>query len=697
MSFLHSRRLRYLAAITFVFFAAFVLARTLFLVGWYGLDRAASAERDALLATLGIGVRFDLRLALLVMLPVAAIALLPRWNVATAAPVRWFARAYLVLATAVLLAVYALDFGHYDYLGVRLNGTVLGFAEDAQISRDMLWQSYPLVGIVGAWLAAVAMVAVSLFAIERATLGRHAVRIGAPSRVFGAALACVLVFFGLMGRVSNINPESPYPLRWSDAYFSGDPGLAALGLNPVIYLFDTLRVPAGRGFDMRAVRDVYPVVAHYLGVDEPDADALRYERLIPMQPHRLQIERPPNVVFIMLESLGASRVGAYGTPLGQTPELDAIAADSWFFERFYVPVSGTAKTVWATFTGIPDVSRRTATRNPMIASQRSVLSAFEGYRKLYMIGGSASWANMNALVRQTIPGIELYEEGYWRSPSVDVWGISDLNLFKESNEILRRIPPEQPFFAFVQTAGNHRPFTIPRDSDDFAAVERPLAEIQHYGFRSVEQFNAVRLLDYSVGRFMQMARDGGWFDNTLFVFFGDHNNRITSLPHFPPAYEQLNLESLHVPHMIYAPALLQPRVIAEVVSLVDVLPTIAGLVGLPYLNATMGRDFQLGTPEGERAVPVILREGSHPIYGMLTRDFLVQMNYDGSHPTLHDLASSTPLDDVAALHPEEFERLRTLAFSVYETAHFMLFHNVDRGSPLPSTADVRDAVNPGRR
>jgi phosphoglycerol transferase MdoB-like AlkP superfamily enzyme len=387
------------------------------------------------------------------------------------------------------------------------------------------------------------------------------------------------------------------------------------------------------------------------------------------------VERRPNVIFIMLESLGASRVGAYGNPLKPTPNLDAIAADSWFFRHFYIPVVSTAKTIWASITGIPDVSpEETASRNPMITRQHTVLEAFEGYRKLYMVGGSAGWANMNALIREGAE-MELYQEGDWQSPIADVWGISDLNLFKEADRILRDVPADEPFFAYIQTAGNHRPFTIPPDNDDFERLELPLEEVQKWGFRSVEQFNAVRLLDYNIGRFLQMARKSGYFDNTLFVFFGDHNNRITTLPHMPPAFE-LFLESNHVPHMIYAPKLLEPRVIDEAVNLVDVLPTVAGLLGLKYDSQTLGRDLQLSSTGRDRAVPLVLVEGSFPIIGAVTSELLVKMNCDGSEPSLHEIYSDSPQEDVSGRRPEEFERLRKVAHGAYETARYMLYDNV---------------------
>jgi phosphoglycerol transferase MdoB-like AlkP superfamily enzyme len=676
MQWLKSRRLHYLAGGTAILLLTLAILRLVFLFGFSDIDLRAT-DRIALLQTLGVGLRFDLRLALLIMLPMALLCDLPVWNVLGSRLVRGIGKAYLAVMLLAVGLIYVIDFGHYNYLGARINATVLRFAGDTDISTDMLWQSYPVVWITLGWLGGCAVVLLALRSLERATLARRATPISWKSAVLGTAVIVVLLFFGVMGRVTDINIMNPIPLRWSDAFFSGDRQLAATGLNPVIYLYDTLLLPQ-KPYDREKVAEYYDTMVDYLGIDRPDRQELNFARHVGPQPHRLQLERPPNVIFVMLESLGASRVGAYGNPLRPTPNLDAIAAEGWFFRHFYVPVVSTAKTVWASLTGIPDVSREeTATRNPLITRQNTLLDAFAGYRKLYMIGGSAGWANMSALIRESIAGVELYEEGHWQSPTVDVWGISDLNLFKETDRLLRDLPADKPFFAYIQTAANHRPFTIPRDNDDFRRVELPLEEVQKWGFRSVEQFNAVRLLDYNIGRFLQMAREGGYFDNTIFVFFGDHNNRITTIPHMPPVFE-LFLESNHVPHIIYAPALLEPRVIDETVNLVDVLPTVAGLLGLEYTNRTLGRDLQLSAHGRERVVPLVLVEGSLPVIGAVSNDFLVKMNFDGSEPTLHEMNSATPAEDVAGRYPEEFERLRKLAYGAYETAHFMLYDNVKK-------------------
>lgn len=677
MTWLKSRRLHYLLAMTALFFSLMVILRAVFYFGFSEIPSTPDADSGAVLSALGIGLRFDLRLALLMMLPLAALAYLPRFNLLTSAVMRVLAHAYLIVALTLLGLTYILDFGHYAYLGERLNVTALRFLQDTRDSTLMVWESYPVIwitlGLIGGvagsyWLARIA---------ERKLLQRSAAGISGLQATAGFLVCFALFFFAILGRVSNINILNPIPLRWSEAFVSGDRAIGALGLNPVLYFRDTLLIPVSP-FDKEKVAEYYPLMAEHLGIPEDQRQDLNFVRMVDVQNHKLTYERPPNVVFVMLESLGASRVSSYGLPVESTPNLDQLSRDGWRFENFYVPVTGTAKTIWATFTGIPDVApTESASRNPLTSHQRTVLNEFPGYRNFYFIGGNAGWANLDGLVQQSIDGLELHEEGDWKAPDVDVWGISDLELFRESNQILADLPDDQPFFAFIQTAGNHRPFTIPDNNGDFQPrTDLSDEELAKFGFRSAAQFNAVRLLDYNVGEYMKWARESDYFDNTIFVFFGDHSNRITTLPHMP-AMDQLGLESNHVPHIIYAPRYLKPRVIEESVGLVDVLPTVAGMLGLNYRNTTLGRDFQIPAPEGDRANFVVLREGPNPIYGMVTKDFLVRMNADGSNATLHDLHSDTPKQDVAAEHPEVFDRLFKLARGQYETARYMFYDNVD--------------------
>jgi hypothetical protein len=45
--------------------------------------------------------------------------------------------------------------------------------------------------------------------------------------------------------------------------------------------------------------------------------------------------------------------------------------------------------------------------------------------------------------------------------------------------------------------------------------------------------------------------------------------------------------------------------------------------------------------------PLVLREGTFALIAGVTQHYLVQMEHDCNSPSLHDLASPTPLDNVA--------------------------------------------------
>ena len=176
--------------------------------------------------------------------------------------------------------------------------------------------------------------------------------------------------------------------------------------------------------------------------------------------------RRPNVVIVLLESFAAYKTGAFGNPLDPTPRFDALAREGTLYTRFFTPTWGTARSVWATVTGLPDVETHlTATRNPLIVAQHTILNDFAGYEKLYFLGGSLSWANIRGLLAANVEGLRIFEEGSYAAPRVDVWGISDLDLFAEATRVFSAT--RQPFVAIVQTSGSHRPYTIPANRGGF--------------------------------------------------------------------------------------------------------------------------------------------------------------------------------------------------------------------------------------
>jgi phosphoglycerol transferase MdoB-like AlkP superfamily enzyme len=339
-----------------------------------------------------------------------------------------------------------------------------------------------------------------------------------------------------------------------------------------------------------------------------------------------------------------------------------------------VPHTGTARSVFTALTGLADVeTQRTSSRNPLIVNQHTIINAFEDYGKLYFIGGSASWGNIRGLLSFNIPGLQLYEEGSYKSPRTDVWGISDLHLFEEANKVLRA--QQKPFFAIIQTSGNHRPYTIPEDNRGFEVSNMGNKEVFEHGFHSVGEYNSFRFMDHSIKVFFEAAKQEAYFNNTIFVFFGDHGIHANTGKHTPRFEEQLNLHGLRVPFVIYAPQLLpKGKVISKVASEVDVLPTIAGLAANEYINTTMGRDL-LDERFDNARYAFTVTHGHGLRIGLLDGRYYFLMNDDGSNKVLHDMRSENPRDNVMTQFAGTAQEFEQLCRAIFETTRYMRYHN----------------------
>ena len=630
-------------------------------------DPADPIPAQDLLWAFYLGLKFDLRIAIYCVIPL----LLLGWIKALHPVYSRFGRrlwlGYSTLALFVLLLFYATDFGHYAYLQQRLNATALRFLENLQISADMVWQSYPVVsgGLILLALSAAGFVVLRILSARITPLPEQYNRWYKKTGV--VFITFVVTVFLAYGKLSW------YPLRWSDAFFSTQAFTGQLATNPVMYFFETMKNRV-ETYDIAEVRKGYPLMANYLGVKQPDPESLNYRR-------DYSFARDPatpanNVIFVFLESFASYKSSLSGNPLNTTPHLKALADKGYFFKNFYVTQTGTARSVWTFTTGIPDVEKnRTSSRNPLIVDQHTIIEAFKNYKKLYFLGGSASWANIRGLLAANIPGLDIHEEGSYQSPRVDVWGISDLSLFEEANTVLKDL--QDPFIAVIQTSGNHRPYTIPEDNHGFQILSE--ADLPHkvtdYGFASIEELNSFRFMDHSIGHFIDIAKKEAYFKHTLFVFFGDHGIHADTGKHTPKSEGQLGISGLRVPLVIYGEGIIkQPRVFDRVASQVDILPTLAALTKTDYIDTTLGRDLLDEQFDDQRYAFTIEHHGDRTL-GLLSNDFYLKMDYNGGKAVLHDLHSETPREDVSAQHPEIASTLAQLLQAMRSSLQYIREHN----------------------
>ena len=139
-------RIRFLVAVLLLTVALLAALRAIFLAVF--LQSETPLGPGMLLKSFTLGLRFDLRLALLILLPVAVLAWLPGLNLLRSRLVRRLWLGYLTVAGTGVALAHLLDLAHFAYLHSRINATVLEFLQAPEISARMVWESYPVVWAV---------------------------------------------------------------------------------------------------------------------------------------------------------------------------------------------------------------------------------------------------------------------------------------------------------------------------------------------------------------------------------------------------------------------------------------------------------------------------------------------------------------------------------------------------------------------
>ena len=620
---------------------------------------------SALLPAFWLGFRFDARMVGIVCLLLLLFSFIKKLHPFTSKSGKRLALIIWGLAVTVLGLFYTMDFANYAYLHQRLSGSILNFAQDASISATMMWQSYPIVKL----LAALALGCIFLIGLIKVLYKKTAAKNTLPNKKNRLGWN---TFFVLVLALAIFGRAGQYPLRWSDAFALGNDYAANVALNPIQSFFSSLSFRHAT-FNEKKVREHYAFMSSFLGVEKPDSIGLNFERHFAAG-KGINNGQPMNVVLIICESFSAYKSSMWGNPLNTTPYIDSISRQGIFFDHCFSPSFGTARGVWTAMTGIADVMpSKTASRNPALVDQHNIMADFEGYEKLYFIGGSSSWANIRGLLINNIPGLQLFEQDDYASPKVDVWGISDKNLFLEANKRLSQ--QQKPFFAVIQTADNHRPYTIPAaDAVGFVKLNPPIDTLKKYGFESAEEYNAFRYTDYCYQTFFRTAASQPYFNNTLFVMVGDHGIRGDAGNMFPRAWTAQGLTAMHVPLLFYAKNITQPARYSFPVSQMDISATIAGLCGIPYFTNAIGRNL---LPNGQK--PDSNQVHAAFIYDPDTQKPGIVYNgryfgYTIDRQNAPDFVST--LNNDAITNADSLGRqYRQMTEALYETARYQLFHN----------------------
>lgn len=290
----------------------------------------------------------------------------------------------------------------------------------------------------------------------------------------------------------------------------------------------------------------------------------------------------PNVVIIIVESLGAKFIKGLGGKESVTPFLNQLAEKSLFFENFYATGTRTVRGLEAISLSIPPTPGASIVKRPDHKNLFSMGEVFKrnGYEPSFFYGGYGYFDNMNSFFANN--GFTVIDKLDFKDDEItftNAWGTCDQDLFNKELQYAREAyKRNSPFLHVLLTTSNHRPFTYPEGKIDIPS--------------GIGREGAVKYTDFSIGEYIRKAESEGWSKNTLFVIVADHSTEGRG-------QFELELDDYHIPLWIYAPNLLKPAKIKKLSGQIDLLPTLISTLNLKDNSPLFGKNIFDENYEGE--------------------------------------------------------------------------------------------------
>ena len=377
--------------------------------------------------------------------------------------------------------------------------------------------------------------------------------------VVSICLTAVLVVGGIRGDFKH----STRPINLVDANkFVKTPLQANVVLNSTFSFFRTMNT--------NSFREV-----HF--VDQKFID----ENIQPYKIYDRQVQDKPNVVIFIVESFGREYSGAFNKDknikdyVSYTPFIDSLANESLIFPNTFANGRQSIHGMSSILAGIPsltDAFTSSPYSNQKIQSIVSVCNEM-GYDTSFYHG--APNGSMGFLGFGNILGFKHYfgKDEYNHNEDFDgMWAIWDEPFLQYFANNVGKI---KPFMATVFTASSHHPFKIPEKYNG------------KFKKGKVEMHEPMQYTDYSIKKYFETAKKQPWYDNTIFVFTGDHPNQI-----YYSEYEKA-MNRFAVPLIFYSP---NPKfqlkgVNNKLAQQIDIYPTLADLIGYNKKIRSWGRSL----------------------------------------------------------------------------------------------------------
>lgn len=334
--------------------------------------------------------------------------------------------------------------------------------------------------------------------------------------------------------------------------------------------------------------------------------------------------RRPNIVLLILESLGADVVGPYSasgsTPY--TPFLNEIARESLVCDEAYTSVSHTSKALVGILCGMfPRLRMPIIEAKPGHLSLTSAAHLLEqvGYRTAFFETAPGSFEDALSLFRNFGFGHTFTQEDV-KEPGYERLGYFGMDEFAMLKPILNWVSSKQdkPFFLTVLTVLSHHPYVMPGQNGRL-----PRREEYFHAY-----LQTVRHADKFARSLLAGLSNHGVLKDAIVIITGDHGEAFGEhglWQHDAVPYQEVT----RVPLIAWGPSWLgPPRRVSGLRHHIDILPTLLDITGVSWSGRLPGKS--LLSSDGH---PYVVSSGWYTNYCLsLRKDHLKYIFYYDRKP-----------------------------------------------------------------
>lgn len=301
-------------------------------------------------------------------------------------------------------------------------------------------------------------------------------------------------------------------------------------------------------------------------------------------------QQRPNILFVIADDQSFPHASAYGNPVFKTPAFDRVAAEGVLFTNAFVAAPQCSPSRAAILTGRNiwqlEEAGTHSSHFPLKFPVFTQVLEDAGYRAGYT-GKGWGPGNWKDAGWERNPAGKEYNAA--RLTTVPTSGINKTDYVGNFDAFLRERETGKPFFFWF---GAHEPHRDYEYGSGRAFLEQEGVDLP--GFLPVDDSVVNDMLDYAreiawfdeqLGRMIALLEASGELENTVIIVTADNG-----MP-FPHAKASLQEYGIHVPLAIRGPSVRGGRHVEDIVSLIDLAPTILELAGTDGLDGASGRSL----------------------------------------------------------------------------------------------------------